>query len=164
MLIKDEGETGVAAGAHAAERIFPALEALSRTMVARHHGDRPHLDLDAFESLSDHLVIIRTARRFGDFRIQFYGSVLAEIGGRGELDGVEFGDLLDDAFYRSVLGGYRHTFLTGVATITRNHALQSQPGYFTRLSIPIFSGNQAEFLVGAVVPHEQPLGDAAAAR
>lgn len=126
-------------------------------MVARHHGDRPKLDLDAFESLSDHLVIVRTAPRFGEFRIEFYGSLLTEIGGRGELSQAEFGDLLDDPFYRSALAGYRHTFRMGVATVTRDHRLQCQPGYFTRLTIPIFAGNRTELLVGAVVPHDRPL-------
>lgn len=150
----------MASSAHSAERIFPALEALSRTMVARHRGDRPHLDLDAFESLSDYLVIVRTAERFGDFRIVFYGSVVAEVGHRGDLRGAEFADLLSDPFYRSALGGYRHSFLTGSPIVTRNHLLQEQPGLFTRLTIPIFSGNRPEFLVGAVVPHDGPLDEA----
>lgn len=154
----------MASCAHSAERVFPALEALSRTMVARHSGDRPHLDLDAFESLADYLVIIRTAPRFGEFRIVFYGSVVAEIGHRGDLRGAEFADLLGDPFYRSVLGGYRHTYLTGSPIVTRNHDLQAQPGLFTRLTIPIFSGNQPEFLVGAVVPHDLPLDAGAIVR
>lgn len=130
--------------------------------MARHRGARPQLDLDAFETLSDHLVIVRTAPRFGNFRIEFYGSLLTEIGGRGELNHAEFGDLLDDPFYRSALAGYHHTFRMGLPTVTRDHRLQTLPGYFTRLMIPIFAGNRLELLVGAVVPHDHPLAPAAA--
>lgn len=138
-------------------RMFGALRQLGERIVARHSGGRRRLDMRGFEDLSDFLTIVRPASRYGAFRFEFVGATIIELAGIGEMNKVEFLDLLDRPFFRSCLEAYRHVHRTGLPHVTRDHPRETG-GYFTRLVIPIFAGNRPSLLLGAVHPHDEPAG------
>lgn len=113
--------------------------------------------METFDQLSDHLAIVRPAQRFGAFRFEFFGSVLAEIGPYGDLSKVAFHDLLDSAYFRAILAGFRHVRMTGLPHVTRNHPIVGGgAAYFTRLLVPVFARNGLALILCASVPHDAP--------
>ncbi|MGA0597019.1 hypothetical protein [Enterovirga sp. CN4-39] len=137
-------------------RLFDTLRTLSESLTTEGRIIGRDLDLDDFDTLADNLAVIRPAKRFGDFRFEFYGSAFSEASPAGDLNGVAFGDLLDSPYYRANLAGVRHVHRLGLAHVTRDHPIIGGGfRFFTRLLVPIFAGNETALILCAARLHDE---------
>jgi hypothetical protein len=138
-------------------RLFDGLKLLSTGLTTEGRVTGTRLGMREFEVLADNLAIVRPARRFGEFRFEFYGSAFSEASPGGDLTGLSFSDLVGSAYYRSCLSGFWHVHRAGLAHITRDHPIVGgRSRYFTRLIIPVFAGNRTALLLCAAHLHDRP--------
>ena len=138
-------------------RLFERLRTLAAGLTTEGRVAGTRLGMRHFEALSDNLVIVRPAQRFGEFRFEFYGSAFSEASPGGDLTGMAFGDLLDSPYYRACLSGFWHVHRVGLAHVTRDHPIVGgRSRFFTRLILPIFAGNRTALLLCTARLHNRP--------
>ncbi|MDJ1157683.1 hypothetical protein QNA08_05490 [Chelatococcus sp. SYSU_G07232] len=106
------------------------------------------------DRLAPQLIIVRPGQRFGDFRIEYFGSDLERVS--GDLTGTSFADLLHIGHMRSCLAGYRNVCDTRLPELLRNQPIAGTPNLrYTRLLLPLFTGDRVTRIIGAVSLLEQ---------
>lgn len=144
--------------------LFGALRRLTHSLAV--DGDRQGkgLEIDDFEDVSDHLVVVRPGPNLGAFRFDFVGAAVAELGTIGDLTGGTFNEVIGKPYARRALLAYRHVTLTHLPHVVRNWRMPDGSGrYCSRLIVPMFTGSRVGLVVGVLAFHDEPIRDELAA-